>query len=111
MQNTVIKGRDNPVIITFSFNGDFAADQLNTFTRIELTIFADTDEVYSTDNTPQQLFIVNGNQLRLVIGDTTALERGNYNYQIIGFSPIYDDGYELHGSKRPIAELGKLRVI
>lgn len=100
------------MIFDFTFGGDFAALGLNTFTRVELTIFADAgNEVYSTDLAPNQLFIVNNNQLRLKIGDTTALVKGSYKFQIIGYSATYDDGYELHGLKRQIPELGKLRFI
>lgn len=112
LQSTVLLGRDNPVIFTFSFSGDFTALGLNTFTRVVLTIFnAPANEVYSTDITPNQLFIVGGNELRLKIGDTTSLTKGAYDFEIIGYSATYNDGYELHGLKRRIAALGKLVVI
>ena len=105
-QDTVIIGKDNPVILVGNFNGDFAAEQFDTFSRITLSIGG---ENYSTDTTPQQLFVFNKNQLRLVIGDTTSLEPGRYDFELVGFSPTYDDGYLIHGEKRKI--LNKIRVV
>lgn len=105
-QDTVIKGKDNPVIFNFSMTGDFAANQLNTFDSITLDIGG---ESYSTASTPDQLFIVSGNQLRLRIGDTTTLDPGGYVPEINGFSADYNDGYLLHGLKRRI--FGPVRVL
>lgn len=105
-QDTVIKGKDNPVIFQFSFTGDFSTLQLNSFSRIALTI---GEESYSTDITPDNLFIVNDTELRLKIGDTTELEPGRYNFELVGYSASYDDGYLLHGAKKPI--LSSIKVI
>lgn len=105
-QDTVIKGKDNPVIFQFSFTGDFATLQLNSFSRIELTI---DSESYSTDLTPDNLFIVNGSELRLKIGYITELEPGRHNFELVGYSPDYNDGYLLHGPKKPL--LQNIRVV
>lgn len=93
LQQTVYLGLDNPVIINGSFSGEFTS--WSDFTRIVLTIGG---EVYATDTTPAQLFI-NGNELRLKIGDTTALQPGGYPLRIVGYSPAYDDGYVLTDRK------------
>lgn len=100
-QNTVIKGRDNPVIFEFKMTGDFAANQLNTFDSITLDIGG---ESYSTATTPANLEIVNDNELRLKIGDTTALDPGGYIPEIVGISADYNDGYLLNGLKRKILD-------
>lgn len=105
-QDTVIKGKDNPVIFQFVFTGDFSALQLNSFSKITLDIGG---ELYSTDITPDNLFIVNDNELRLKIGDTTSLEPGRYNFELVGYSASYDDGYLLHGEKKRI--LSSIKVI
>jgi hypothetical protein len=93
LQQTVYLGLDNPVIITGSFSGEFAS--WVDFTRVVVDI---GDETYSTDLTPAQLFI-NGNELRLKIGDTTALQPGGYPLRIVGYSPAYNDGYVLTDKK------------
>jgi hypothetical protein len=93
VQNVIYLGLDNPVIITGSFAGEFTS--WSDFTRIVLNIGS---EVYSTDTTPNQLFI-NGNELRLKIGDTTALTPGGYPLRIVGYSATYDDGYLLTDKK------------
>jgi len=104
-QNVIVKGKDNPVVISWTFTGDFAASGLNTFTRIELIIGGET---YSTDLTPDNLSIESDAELRLKIGDTTALADGNYLPQIVGYSATYDDGYLLSGDCKRI--LGTVRV-
>lgn len=96
-QSIVIKGRDNPAIFEFSFTGDFASLQLNTFSRVVVNIGT---ESYSTDLTPSNLFIVGDTELRLKIGDTTTLDVGSYTPEIIGYSAAYDDGYLLSGAKK-----------
>lgn len=97
MQNVIIKGKDNPVIFTFNFTGDFAAEQLASFDRITVQLGA---ELYDTSSQPSILFLVGSNQLRLKIGDTTQLAPGGYTPEIIGYSADYDDGYLLTGAKR-----------
>lgn len=105
-QDTVIKGKDNPVIFNFTMTGDFAANQLNTFDKVTVDIGG---EAYATDTTPNQLFIVSGNQLRLKIGDITTLAVGGYIPEIIGYSTDYNDGYLLSGVKRRL--FGAVRVL
>lgn len=105
-QDTIIKGLDNPVVMNFSFTGDFASTGLSAFNEIKLVIGT---EEYSTVTTPDELFL-NGNfELRLKIGDSTALDAGGYLPEITGFSPDYDDGYLLSGTKRKI--LGAIKVL
>jgi hypothetical protein len=94
-QNKVIKGLDNPVVMNFTFTGDFAALGLNTFTSINLDL---GDETYTTLLNPNNLFIVSNTELRLRIGDTTALVAGSYLPEIVGFSATYNDGYLISGS-------------
>ena len=106
MQNVIIKGNDNPVIFNFDFTGDFAADQLDAFTDIQLTI---GDESYSTLTNPTLLFKETNKQLRLKIGDITALAVGSYAAEVVGFSADYDDGYLLSGRKKPL--LQNIRVV
>lgn len=105
MQNVIVKGNDNPVVMTFSFTGDFLASGLNTFTSITLTIGG---EEYSTNLTPDNLSVESDTELRLKIGDTTALADGRYLPEIVGFSATYDDGYLLSGQCKPI--LGNITV-
>lgn len=105
MQNVIVRGLDNPVVMTFSFTGDFAASGLNTFTSIELVMGGET---YTTDGTPDNLSIESDTELRLKIGDTTALAAGNYLPTITGFSITYNDGFMLSGQCKPI--LGYVKV-
>jgi hypothetical protein len=93
LQNVIYLGLDNPVIIGGSFSGDFTS--WSDFTRVVLNI---GNEVYSTDNTPAQLF-VSGSDLKLSIGDITELSPGGYPLRIIGYSATYDDGYLLTDKK------------
>ena len=41
-QDKIIKGFDNPVVMEFTFTGDFAALGLNTVTSISLSLGTDT---------------------------------------------------------------------
>ena len=93
LQDTIFKGLDNPVIIPATFSGDFTG--WSDFTDIVVDI---GNESYSIQQDPQQLFI-NGNELRLKIGDTTSLEPGQYYLKIVGFSAAYDDGYLITDKK------------
>lgn len=95
MQNVIYKGFDNPVVFTFSFSGEFATNGLSNFTEITLDIGG---ENYSISGTPANLFLNGDNELRLKIGDTTALDVGSYRPEIVGFSATYDDGYLLNGA-------------
>ena len=106
MQNVIIKGKDNPVIMNFNFTGDFLDDQLDVFTDIRLTIGGET---YSTLTNPTLLFKTTNKQIRLKIGDTTALDVGIYTAEVVGFSADYDDGYLLSGRKKPL--LQNIRVV
>ncbi len=99
MQNVIVKGLDNPVVMTFSFTGDFAASGLNTFTSIQIVIGGET---YTTDGTPDNLSIESDTELRLKIGDTTTLAAGNYLPTITVFSLTYADGFMVSGKWNPI---------
>jgi hypothetical protein len=104
-QNKIIKGLDNPVIMKFTFTGDFAASGLSTFTSINVSI---GDETYTTILNPDNLFVVSDTELRLRIGDVTALSRGAYLPEVVGFSLTYNDGYLISGSCNVI--LGSIYV-
>lgn len=95
MQNFLIKGRDNPVIINFSFDNGFS---LAMFDRIEVKIGTET---YATDTDPTKI-VVDGNSLIISVGDTTELAAGPYSPEIIGYSTQYDDGYVLTSKKNPV---------
>lgn len=92
--NFFIKGRDNPVVINFTFADGFS---LADFDRIEFKIGGET---YATDTDPTRLF-VDGESLTVSIGDTTALAVGRYFPEIIGYSSTYDDGYVLSSRMNP----------
>jgi hypothetical protein len=108
MQNEIYIGLDNPVVMTFSFTGEFGSGGLSNFTYIQLTI---DSEVYTTSGTPNQLFLNGNNELRLKIGDTTSLPAGSYLPEIIGFSATYNDGYLLNGAcKKVLSDKIKIKV-
>jgi len=90
MQNLIIKGKDNPARLVFTFAGDVT---LASFTSITLGIGG---ELYTSGSAQ---LAVDGNDLVLSIGDTTALAPGSYYPEIIGYSPQFDDGYLLSGEK------------
>lgn len=91
MQNRLFIGRDNPIVLEFTFTGDFASGGLSNFDNITANIGG---EEYSTSNDPDKI-IVDGDTLRLAIGDVTQLNPGFYQLELIGYSPTYDDGYVL----------------
>ena len=102
MQNVVYLGRDNPIIITFSFTGEFAADGLNNFDDLQIGIGG---EAYTLLTTPNSVVVQSDTELRIFIGTVTSLEAGAYDIQITGINTTYDDGYVLDGRK-----LGKVVV-
>lgn len=95
MQNFFIKGRDNPVVINFSFNDGLS---LPMFDRI---VFQIGTEEYATDTHPQNV-AVDGDSLTVSIGDTTALDFGRYLPVITGYNTTYNDGYVLTGKSNPV---------
>lgn len=95
MQNVIYKGFDNPVIFEFVFTGEFSTDGLSNFTYMSVEIGGET---YTTNGTPDQLFLNGNNELRLKIGDTTTLDAGSYRPEIVGFSATYNEGYLLSGA-------------
>ena len=102
-----MKGRDNPVEISFSFDeGDFKELGLNTFSEIRVTLGSET---YSTIDNPSQLFISNNVDLIVNIGNDTSLEEGHYLPEIVGYSNVYTQGYELTGKCKPILGYLSLR--
>lgn len=114
MHNIIIKGRDNPVILEFTFTGDFETNGLNTFDYITLSI---DNESYSTQDADNKLTITDliindevkkGAGLELNIGDSTNLPVGYYTPAVIGYSPTYDDGYVLNSDDK--RELQALEV-
>lgn len=106
-QNVIIKGRDNPVIISFKFNeGDFTELGLNTFSEIKVTL---RDITYSTLTDPDKVIVENNTDLKLILGADSSLVEGSYLPTILGFSNVYTQGYELTGKNKPILEY--LRVV
>lgn len=93
MQNVVYLGRDNPVVIEFTWSGEFAAEGLNNFDDIALSLGG---ESYSSVSNPENVTIDSQTQLSLIIGVDTALSVGRYELSVVGFNGIYDDGYELN---------------
>lgn len=95
-QDTVIKSRDNPVTFVFSFTGDFAANGLNNFNRITLSIGGESyDSTIDTD----RLIIDSATELTLDIGEVTALSNGAYTPEIVGYNAIeYVNGYALNST-------------
>ena len=106
MQNIVYKGFDNPLVLLFTFTGDYADGGLNNFSRIEAVI---GDEEYNTVDNPTNIFVESDTELRILIGDTTQLDVGYYHLHLVGFSDTYDDGFVL--ACGGINGLDRLRVI
>lgn len=101
-----MKGRDNPVEISFSFDeGDFKELGLNTFSEIKVTLGSNT---YSTIDNPSQVFVSNNTDLTINVGGDENLEKGSHLPEIVGYSNVYTQGYELTGKCKPI--LGYLEV-
>ena len=99
--NFFIKGRDNPVVINFTFTDSF---DLDDFDRI---VFEIGNETYdSAANAAAVVYA--GSKLTLSIGDTTALAAGKYTPIITGYSANYDDGYVL--TSKANAVLGQMEV-
>ena len=99
--NFFIKGRDNPVVINFTFADGFS---LADFDRIEFKI---GNETYDSA-VDAAAVVYAGSKLTLSIGDTTALAVGKYTPTIIGYSATYDDGYVL--TSKANAVLGQMEV-
>lgn len=92
MQNIVVKGFDNEMVLKFTFTGDYSSGGLNNFDSLEATIGG---EVYSTTTTPDSIFIEDDTTLYISIGDSTQLDEGYYHLKLVGFSGTYDDGFVL----------------
>lgn len=97
MQNRIIKGRDNPVTVIFSFSGEFAIQGLQGFTEIRVHI---DNETYSSNT--DRVTVVNKNELRISIGDVTNVAKNRWMLEIVGFNVTYDDGYLLSGACKPV---------
>jgi hypothetical protein len=93
MQNIVYLGKDNPIVIDFTFTGEFEADGLSNFTDIEVEIGG---ESYTLLANPTNVIVSTNTQLRVLIGDVTSLTDGAYSINVIGVSATYDDGYVLN---------------
>nr|WP_136252890.1 hypothetical protein [Ningiella ruwaisensis] len=90
LQNYIVKGHDNPVVLLFDFDGDFATSGLNNFNRIVVEI---GNESYDTDG--DYVDIHSDTELRIRIGTQTSLPEGEHKLTIIGYSTTYTNGYEL----------------
>lgn len=91
MQNTIIKGRDNPVVIEFSF--DVPTDPsfgLSNFTDIHVFF---GQETYTLLNDPDVVIVNSDTQLQLNLGGTSEIVPSYFT--IVGFNNTYLDGYEL----------------
>lgn len=99
--NFFIKGRDNPVVINFTFTDSF---DLDDFDRI---VFEIGDESYDSDIDAASVVFA-GSKLTLSIGDTTALDVGRYTIAITGYNTLYNDGYVLASRANPV--LGQIEV-
>lgn len=90
-QDTVIKGKDNPLVINFTFS--IPSDPtfgLDTFTEIDVNFGA---EDYSLTADPTIVVVNSNTQLQLNLGDT-AEPYPSY-LTIVGTNATYPDGYEL----------------
>lgn len=106
-QNIIIKGRNNPVRIQFSFKGDFQQQGLSSFSRVELTL---GNESYNTLDNPTEIKILEqGFVLEINIGMATLLPNGSYMPEIVGYSNVYTDGYELTSRCKPV--LGYIKIV
>lgn len=92
MQNVIYLGKDNPVIIEFTFTGDFADNGLSNFTDIQVTI---SDETYTLLLNPTNVVVNSNTELRVLIGADTSLDVGFYTLSIVGVSATYTNGYNL----------------
>lgn len=90
-QKFIIKGRDNPVVINFTFDVDGDPSfGLNGFTDIEV-IFG--SETYTLLLDPTVVVVNSDTQLQLNLGDTSE-EFPSY-FVITGINATYPDGYVL----------------
>lgn len=90
-QDIIVKGRDNPVVIDFTF-------QVEGFPNFGLISFTDMEVIFGTETytllLDPTIVVVNSNtQLQLNLGDT-AEEFPSY-LVITGFNVDYPDGYVL----------------
>ena len=115
ISDTVIKGKDNPVIMNFAFpSSTIGTEPANEFETLGLDSFDEItvdiqNESYSTINTPENLFLNGNYQLRLKIGSITNLSLGTYNPEVIGISAEYPNGYLLSGAQT--TALGPIFVV
>lgn len=91
-QNIVFLGKDNPVVIKFTFDGEFLADGLSNFTNIIVNV---STETYTLLLNPTNVIVFSNTELRIAIGTDTALTAGSYDITVTGISANYDDGYIL----------------
>ena len=91
MRNALFIGRDNELVLKVTFQDEFATNGLANFDRIEFSVGGETN---ATDTHPNNV-VVDGQYIRIRIGDVTALEPGLYDPEIIGYSAVYDDGFVL----------------
>ncbi len=91
MLNKIIKGKDNKIIIEFTFYDEFATNGLNNFNRVDIAVGG---ESYSTQS--GEVAIESATELSLSIGTVTQLVEGYYDLTIVGINPTYPNGYVLN---------------
>ena len=90
-QNIIIKGKDNPIVINFSF-------VVPTDPTFGLTGFDDIEVVFGAETytlllDPTIVVVVSDTQLQLNLGGTS--EAFPSYFKITGFNGTYPNGYEL----------------
>ena len=114
MQNTIIKGRDNPVTIELEIAGNYSDGSPPPFDRFMLTIGNESYDTALTDKLSIELIGVNSTldkyliNLVLIAGDT-GLDDGYYRPDIIGYSITYPNGYVITNDED--INLSKVRVL
>lgn len=106
--NVVTLGSPNPVVINFGLRGEFEQNKLLSFDYMEVLI---GNESYSTNGTPEQLFVAgdNNDELRLKIGETSNLKPNHYIPTIKGYNLQYPSGYEFNSPRMQLID--PIRVI
>lgn len=91
MRNALFIGRDNELVLKVTFQDEFATLGLANFDRIEFSVGGET---YSSLTDPDKI-VIDGDFIRVRIGDVTAIPPGLYDAEVIGYSAAYDDGFVL----------------
>lgn len=110
IQNTIIKGFDNPVIIDFVFYDDMAEQGLLNFTEVKVVL---GEEEYSSLDNNGSVSINSPTELVLDVGLLTNIQPSTLlstkrTLTIIGINDNYPNGYVLQS---PDIDLLKYPVI